>query len=414
MRLLLALSALPAAAGLTFQSVALVASDPKARFDPSAVGFAAASGAADAMVLVEANSTIYQSVGGKSWTKSKAKIPPLAAALSPTVAIGTGEIAAEGYLPKPLAGPFTTTSRTTLTVDPAAKTFNSTRSTAPDDQTTWAAPPHPVVLFSLGSGGITTLASGTIVATPWVWYSDTPLSGPRHEGTCCNGSVVAYVSHDKGKTFTFRSEIASKATVNAHWPSEEVPPAHPTPPGWAALLNTNPLAVPQGPNENDCTTLKDGKTILTVIRKDGGDGVPHHKHVPYFFATSKDEAATWTLREVSRHDIAGIWVVSFQRRQRYRYVTGAGGAALRPAAHGHPPRRGADHRWWAPRAEHVGAGGGRPRAAVDGRRYPDGAQQARGGPEPAVLPGVCQRHRGAGLGRVELLCAPDPNSQNSA
>ena len=233
MRLLLALSALPAATGLTFQSVALVASDPKARFDPSAVGFAAASlSADDAMVLVEANSTIYQSVGGKSWTKSKAKIPPLAAALSPTVAIGTGEIAAEGYLPKPLAGPFTTTSRTTLTVDPAAKTFNSTRSTAPDDQTTWAAPPRPVVLFSLGSGGITTLASGTIVATPWVWYSDTPLSGPRHEGTCCNGSVVAYVSKDKGKTFSFRSEIASKATVNARWPSEEV--TAPTPPPLSA------------------------------------------------------------------------------------------------------------------------------------------------------------------------------------
>ena len=58
--------------------------------------------------------------------------------------------------------------------------------------------------------------------------------------------------------------------------------------------------MPQGPNENDCTTLKDGKTILTVIRKDGGDGVPHHKHVPYFFATSKDEAASWTLREVNK------------------------------------------------------------------------------------------------------------------
>ena len=47
------------------------------------------------MVLVEANSTIYQSVGGKSWTKSKAKIPRLAAALSPTVAIGTGDRSGE-------------------------------------------------------------------------------------------------------------------------------------------------------------------------------------------------------------------------------------------------------------------------------------------------------------------------------
>ena len=76
--------------------------------------------------------------------------------------------------------------------------------------------------------------------------------------------------------------------------------------------------MPQGPNENDCTTLKDGKTILTVIRKDGGDGVPHHKHVPYFFATSKDEAASWTLREVSRHDIAGIRVAFFHECQRNR------------------------------------------------------------------------------------------------
>ena len=44
--------------------------------------------------------------------------------------------------------------------------------------------------------------------------------------------------------------------------------------------------------------LTDG-SLFVVIRKDGGDGVPRHSHVPYVFASSKDSGHTWTITEVS-------------------------------------------------------------------------------------------------------------------
>jgi hypothetical protein len=55
------------------------------------------------------------------------------------------------------------------------------------------------------------------------------------------------------------------------------------------------FASEEGPNENDVVLLKDGKTLLCVFRRDGGDGVPHHAHVPYVFATSTDRGVTWHL-----------------------------------------------------------------------------------------------------------------------
>ena len=48
-------------------------------------------------------------------------------------------------------------------------------------------------------------------------------------------------------------------------------------------------------SENTVVVLKDG-TVMCIFRKDGGDGVPHHFHVPYVIATSNDEGYTWTLR----------------------------------------------------------------------------------------------------------------------
>lgn len=54
-----------------------------------------------------------------------------------------------------------------------------------------------------------------------------------------------------------------------------------------------------GPNENDVVRLKDG-SLLVVIRKDGGDGVPHHAHVPYIFASSSDQGHTWKVQEAPK------------------------------------------------------------------------------------------------------------------
>jgi len=41
--------------------------------------------------------------------------------------------------------------------------------------------------------------------------------------------------------------------------------------------------------------MKDKKSVLVVMRKDGGDGVPHHYHVPYVFARSSDSGHSWSL-----------------------------------------------------------------------------------------------------------------------
>ena len=59
----------------------------------------------------------------------------------------------------------------------------------------------------------------------------------------------------------------------------------------------------EGPNECDITTLADGKTLMSVIRIDGGDGrlpgakgMPAHAHSPYVAATSKDGGKTWVTK----------------------------------------------------------------------------------------------------------------------
>lgn len=43
--------------------------------------------------------------------------------------------------------------------------------------------------------------------------------------------------------------------------------------------------------------LRDGKTLLNVMRIDGGDGSPHHLHVPYLLARSTDMAHTWSISQ---------------------------------------------------------------------------------------------------------------------
>jgi hypothetical protein len=124
------------------------------------------------------------------------------------------------------------------------------------------------------------LGGNTYVATVWVWYSDVPLS-VNHGNPCCNGSVVAYISNDNGESWQFRSEIASKQSINK----------------MAKTGGASWSVSQEGPNENDIVLLKDGVTLLCVIRIDGGDGVPSHSHVPYLLATSVDRGLTWSMRE---------------------------------------------------------------------------------------------------------------------
>ena len=106
----------------------------------------------------------------------------------------------------------------------AASHSNFSLDNRPEAQTTWGAPPQgSMVLFSPGSGGAVAMddTGKNFIATPWVWYGEEPL--PKAAGAmCCNGSVVAYVTADGGKSWSFRSEIASKQSINAAgWASEE-------------------------------------------------------------------------------------------------------------------------------------------------------------------------------------------------
>ena len=86
---------------------------------------------------------------------------------------------------------------------------------------------------------------------PHHWYDDAHSRAKTHHTADC-------IVH-----WNCAGEIASKQSLNAAgFKSEE------------------------GPNENDVVLLKDGRTVLCIFRRDGGDGKLHHDHVPYVFATT--------------------------------------------------------------------------------------------------------------------------------
>jgi hypothetical protein len=179
--------------------------------------------------------------------------------------------------------PWVSTGSYTIRPDFQARTVTSTLDL--HRNSTWAAAPSsanpvPLVAISWDSGGTAgPLADSTWVATPWIMYAPnyTRTTEVGVDGAlgleCCNGSVVAYVSDTTGMSWHLRSIIASKETLTKlRIPSEE------------------------GPNENTVVILRDGKTLLCVIRVDGGDGAPHSYHRPYLFAQSQDNAFTWSLK----------------------------------------------------------------------------------------------------------------------
>jgi hypothetical protein len=243
------------------------------------------SSADDAMALCSANGTVMQSVtGGGSWEHCTAEGKFVAEnaigndtqrAITGT-GVPTGYTKGEGVDGPAWIGPFTSTSVDVVSADRATKAFNFTRAAAAAEQITWDAPPNGgLVLFSPASGGTVALDDSGLnfIATPWLWYGDTlPVAAGK---MCCNGSVVAYATSDGGRHWEYRSEILSKQSLNKLYASEE------------------------GPNENDIVRLSDD-SLLVVIRKDGGDGVPHHYHVPYVFASSTDKGHTWSIREAPK------------------------------------------------------------------------------------------------------------------
>ena len=133
---------------------------------------------------------------------------------------------------------------------------------------TWGPLPRNTSVRSFQ--GIVHLHGTRSIATGWIWYTNVRQNG----GGCCNGTVVCWVTDDGGQTWQFHSQIADKQTLMSFgFLSEE------------------------GPTENDIVLLKDGITLLCVIRADGGDGATHHRHAPFLFATSIDGGVSWSLSE---------------------------------------------------------------------------------------------------------------------
>ena len=90
----------------------------------------------------------------------------------------------------------------------------------------------------------------------------------------------------------------------------------------------------EGPNENDLALLDDGKTILCVIRVDGGDGPVTHHMLPYVQTVSTDGGATWSPAVPMRDTSGGLIGCA---RPRLLGLTGGGvvlsGGRLDPQNH---------------------------------------------------------------------------------
>lgn len=187
-----------------------------------------------------------------------------------------GDGVPQGYQKHPFHGPWVTNRTGIVVADWTARNITFHTDETAGIQAHWSAPPHELVMFSLGAGGVTALdhTGQNFLATAALRYGTRGLPGRGHRGHCCNNSVVAYATTDGGKHWTYRSTIASKESVNAA--------------GWRSL---------EGPNENDVVLLADNVTLFSVIRKDGGDGYPTHPHVPYLLAKSTDGGLRWSIRE---------------------------------------------------------------------------------------------------------------------
>ena len=255
----------PAARSFEVESVAVLGSSPIVRVDPAAVAWPSGPddpGGERAMAMAYANGTTMVSTsGGRTWSRATGGvrfIPGNGHGVQNATSVrnvGGGAGMPEGFTCttspcKPATGPFRTDYAETATIDPATQTFSWGVDRATADQAVWQSPPHPVVDWNPGAGGMVSLGGGAFLGTPVVWYADGPTKVPQgpppNWGACCNSTVLAYISRD-GKHFSYRSEIASKATVLQRWPTLE------------------------GPNENDVVLLPN-RSILCIMRKDGGDG----------------------------------------------------------------------------------------------------------------------------------------------
>lgn len=253
--------------GVTFGVPTCTGHSTQPRRDPELLTLPSSSVTTSALLVtgvVNGKDTwVVSSDGGTTWSAAAEAISAAGAAFAiPTAASPSGiqgniEGLVNGYLKNVTAGPWTSLPPKIYSLDPEGHIDITVGGM--DDHSTWGVLPRKTALMAWSSGGVAHLGGNSYVATPWVWYHDTPFySGGKLSLTCCNGSVVAYRTDNGGKTWSMVGEVANKQSlIAAGFPSEE------------------------GPNENDVVMLADGKTLLCVFRRDGGDGVPGHTHVPY-------------------------------------------------------------------------------------------------------------------------------------
>ena len=121
--------------------------------------------------------------------------------------------------------------------------------------------------FRTGGGAHLVLPDGTLLRTVLVYLGGAhanPNPGSRPYST----SVVAFASRDGGFHWRYRGVVLDSAGA----PESQ-----------------------EGPSENALALLRDGRTVLCVLRLDAGDSKVNRSHyLPYARVTSADGGATWS------------------------------------------------------------------------------------------------------------------------
>ena len=269
---------------VSFSDCVYLGNSSAARTDPAMLSIPSPAGADSARAIARGGTgDMATSDGGRTWHAASAAAQHaghawgLATRSADGQTIVSGDTGVEtGYLKNVSAGPWESTSRWTWTAPAAGGDMAGVGDRTSARQSAIGPLPHPTGLLFWEGGGTSPLDDSGLnfIATPQVWYSDEPLT-PHAGFTCCNGSIAAFVTRDAGDTWAYVGDVATKASVEAA--------------GWATE---------EGPNENDVVLMGDGKTVMVVFRIDGGDGAPKPSpHVPYLFAKSTDQGATWTYEQ---------------------------------------------------------------------------------------------------------------------
>ena len=166
--------------------------------------------------------------------------------------------------------------------------------------------------FRTGGGAHLVLPDGTLLRTVLVYLGGAhanPNPGSRPYST----SVVAFASRDGGFHWRYRGVVLDSAGA----PESQ-----------------------EGPSENALALLRDGRTVLCVLRLDAGDSKVNRSHyLPYARVTSADGGATWSA-PVLLADVHGAPMGA--ARPRLLRLKGGGGALVlaggRLSATNHDPR----------------------------------------------------------------------------